>query len=235
MRQKIILPIIVLLLSAVLPSYQADNYISVFDDRFWYSLNYALLDDSALNADAFACAFLGLKFLSQSFPLEKPHLLTIIDYSLPSTKERLFVIDLNMNQIIYKSLVAHGQNSGELVATKFSNTVHSHQSSLGFFVTGNTYLGGQGYSMIMNGLDTGFNDHAVNRAIVMHGADYVSERFIKNHGRIGRSYGCPAVPEHMNTGIINLIKEGSVIFCYYPDSNYIGTSTILNGDYRLIN
>lgn len=141
-------------------------------------------------------------------------LLTIIDYSLPSTEPRLWVLDLAKGEVLYHELVAHGAGTGELYATRFSNVKDSRQTSLGLFRTGGTYMGGNGYSLKLQGLDKGFNDRAEERHIVMHGAWYVSAEHARNQGRLGRSWGCPAVSEAVAREIIDLIKGGSFVFSY---------------------
>ncbi|WP_419237734.1 murein L,D-transpeptidase catalytic domain family protein [Photobacterium leiognathi subsp. mandapamensis] len=145
---------------------------------------------------------------------KKKSLLTIIDYSKPSTQKRFYVIDLKQNKLLYKTYVSHGMNSGLLKASDFSNKVNSHKTSLGTFLTESTYNGGNGYSLKLNGLTRGKNDNALKRYIVIHGAKYVSESFIKRNGYLGRSWGCPALPEALAKKIIDTIKGGSVIFAY---------------------
>ena len=144
-------------------------------------------------------------------------LLTVIDYSLPSTKPRLWVLDLASGKVLFRELVAHGQGSGDNYATRFSNLPDSHQSSLGLFLTGNTYTGGNGYSLKLRGLESGVNDLAESRYIVMHGAWYVSPEHARTHGRIGRSWGCPALPKETAGPVIDSIKEGSFLFVYGND------------------
>ncbi len=146
--------------------------------------------------------------------LKKRNILTIVDFSKPSTQERLFVIDLEHKKILIQSYVAHGQNSGENKAKHFSNKANSHQSSLGFYITAETYMGKHGYSLRLDGLEQGINDNARSRNIVIHKASYVSQSFIKQNGRLGRSWGCPALPEEKYKAIIDLIKEGSCLFIY---------------------
>jgi hypothetical protein len=141
-------------------------------------------------------------------------LLTVIDYSLPSTEPRLWVLDLEKGEVLYHELVAHGAGTGELYATRFSNVKDSRQTSLGLFRTGGTYMGGNGYSLKLQGLDKGFNDRAEERHIVMHGAWYVSAEHARSQGRIGRSWGCPAVSDEVAQEIIDLIKGGSFVFSY---------------------
>ena len=155
--------------------------------------------------------------------LKKP-LLTVIDYSLPSTHKRLWIIDLEQQKILLHTVVAHGRNSGALLAEKFSNRPESYQSSLGFFQTGEAYQGKHGYSLRLDGLEVGINDQARARAIVIHGADYAKETVAATAGRLGRSLGCPAVPPDLSTPLIKLIKEGSLLFIYGKDPNYLRMS-----------
>jgi hypothetical protein len=155
--------------------------------------------------------------------LKKP-LLTVIDYSLPSTQKRLWIIDLRQQKILLHTVVAHGRNSGALLAEKFSNRPESYQSSLGFFQTGEAYQGKHGYSLRLDGLEAGINDQARARAIVIHGADYAKEMVAATAGRLGRSLGCPAVPPDLSTPLIKLIKEGSLLFIYGKDPNYLRMS-----------
>lgn len=145
---------------------------------------------------------------------KKKPLLTIIDYSKPSTKKRFYVIDLKQNKLLYRTYVSHGMKSGLLRADSFSNKVDSHKTSLGTFLTATTYHGGNGYSLKLNGLTRGKNDNALKRYIVVHGAKYASESFIKRNGYLGRSWGCPALPIAVAGKIIDTIKGGSVIFAY---------------------
>lgn len=182
-----------------------------------------------LNFEVFSKALTGFKNLKKSGLLnEDSHLLTVCDFSMSSNTKRLWVIDLNDKKVLFNSLVAHGKNTGEEFATNFSNTDSSLQSSMGFYITDTTYNGGNGYSLKLLGMDKGFNDAAYRRAIVMHGADYVSEDFAAAHKRIGRSWGCPAVPRDLTQPIINTIKGRNVLFIYYPDQNYLSKSEWLN-------
>jgi hypothetical protein len=158
--------------------------------------------------------------------LQKP-LLTVIDFSLPSTEKRLWIIDLATREIVLNTVVAHGRNSGNLMAEKFSNQPESYQSSLGFYKTAETYQGKHGYSLRLDGLENGFNDQARSRAIVIHGADYAREEFAKSTGRLGRSLGCPALPPELSAKVIDLIKEGSLLFIYGQDLDYLSRSTLI--------
>ena len=154
-------------------------------------------------------------------------MITIIDFSLPSDKERLWVLDLIHGKVLFHCLVSHGRNSGELMAEHFSNTPGSCASSPGFYTTGETYIGKHGLSLTLDGLETGINDKARARTIVMHGADYVSTDFIRKYGRLGRSFGCPAVPEELSKEIIQTIKDGSCLFIYVPKTSYTSNSPII--------
>jgi hypothetical protein len=156
-----------------------------------------------------------------------PRTLTVIDYSKPSTAKRLWVVDLETRGVIFEELVAHGEGSGGNRATAFSNLPDSHQTSLGLFVTGESYVGKNGYSLRLDGLDRGFNDRARARAIVMHGAPYVSPDVAKTLGRLGRSWGCPAVSDAVARPLIDLVKGGNLVFAYYPDREWLRSSAYL--------
>jgi L,D-transpeptidase catalytic domain len=158
-----------------------------------------------------------------------PKTLTIIDYSLPSTEPRLWVLDLTTGRTLYQEIVAHGRGSGGNMATAFSNAADSHQTSLGLFVTEDTYVGQNGYSMRLNGLEPGVNDQARARAIVMHGAPYVDPELVAVQGRIGRSWGCPALRPAVARELIDRIKGGSLLFAYYPDKQWLSGSQFLTG------
>lgn len=189
---------------------------------------YSTLDNNDIPYEAFAHAVKGFNSIIRTTDQLNDSILTIIDYSLPSTKERLFVIDLKNKRLLKKSLVAHGTGTGALYARNFSNKPQSHQSSLGFFITCNTYYGKHGYSLRISGIEKGINDNARKRAIVFHAADYVSTNFIKKHGRLGRSFGCPALPVNKNEEIINIIKGESCVFIFYPDTKYLKQSILLS-------
>ncbi|MFQ3173023.1 MAG: hypothetical protein ACI8W0_000104 [Flavobacterium sp.] len=156
------------------------------------------------------------------------NVLTIIDFSMSSNANRLWVIDLNTNTILYNSLVAHGRNTGNEFATSFSNVPQSFKSSLGFYSTGEIYKGKHGESLKLDGLEKGINSNARDRAIVIHGAEYVSHSFIKNNKRLGRSLGCPAIPVELTDKIIQTIKDKSCLFIYYPSDNYKGDSKLVS-------
>jgi hypothetical protein len=151
-------------------------------------------------------------------------LLTIIDYSLSSNQERMWIVDMNNVQVVHSSLVAHGRNSGQEFANSFSNISGSHQSSLGFYLTEDIYQGKHGTSLYLNGLEPGINDNARQRTIVMHSASYVSREFIHNNARLGRSFGCPAIPLDDHENIITLLSGGSTIYIHHTDETYHGSS-----------
>ena len=181
-----------------------------------------------INHEAVQLALNGYQKLRSLGKLVNVQYLTIADFSKPSNEERLFIIDLNIMQVVVKSLVAHGRNSGVKIANQFSNQYASFQSSLGFYITGSEYKGKHGNSLELYGVEAGINDHAKNRAIVIHGADYVSKTFIQQQGYIGRSLGCPAVPNNKVRDIIDAIQGASCMFVYAPNKNYLVQSALLN-------
>lgn len=154
----------------------------------------------------------------------KKQVLTVIDYSLPSWKQRMWIFDLNRDKLLYNTYVAHGKNSGSDTPNHFSNQPSSKATSLGTYVTKDTYIGSKGYSLNLKGLEKGFNDNAYDRRVVIHGAWYVEPNFIKQQGRAGRSWGCPSIAKTLARPVINTIKGGSVVFAYYPDRNYLSHS-----------
>ncbi len=185
------------------------------------------LDDKGLSEEAFNEAITGYTTLKKQGKLDNADIISIADFTKPSSMKRLFVINLKQIKILFNTYVAHGQNSGREMAANFSNRPESFQSSLGFYVTSDTYMGKNGFSMHLQGLEKGINDLAYDRAIVMHGAPYVSENFIRSNGYLGRSWGCPAVPELLNKPIINTIKGGSCLFIYGNSNNYNKNSRLL--------
>ncbi len=180
-----------------------------------------------ISPEAIKYALSGYAYLDEQNRLCKKDIITIVDFSKPSTQERLYVVNLKTKQILAKSLVAHGRNSGEVYANKFSNSSESYQSSLGFYVASETYDGKHGYSLKLDGMEAGFNSNARDRGVVVHGADYVSYNFINATGRLGRSQGCPALPMSNYQQIISLIKGGSCFFIYHPNKYYLAHSPIL--------
>lgn len=186
--------------------------------------------DGLLRYDAFKSAYEGYKKLNKN---NNPFL-TVIDFSLPSTEKRMYVLDLSKKKILFVTYVSHGRNSGENYATSFSNRDGSYQSSLGFYRTDKTYNGGNGYSLQLDGLEKGINDRARQRAIVIHGADYCNENIINSVGRLGRSYGCPALPRELTKPIIDTIKGGSLLFIYADHPEYLANSSVLKESNLLI-
>jgi hypothetical protein len=187
------------------------------------------LDKKGLSKKVFDLAIKGYNNLLQKRLIHNKNILTVIDFSKPSSQKRLYVIDLKRNKVMFQSLVAHGRNSGLEYATSFSNENDSHKSSLGFYITLNTYSGECGYALKLKGCEKGFNDHAYERAIVMHGSEYITEQFLHSNGFLGRSWGCPALPEKISKKIIDVIKNGSCLFLYHPTQKYLLTSPILHG------
>ena len=189
----------------------------------------ANLQDSGLSKEVFNLAIKGLSKLEENGKLQNATLVTIADYSQSSNKKRLYVIDLKNKKLLFNTYVAHGRNTGEEYANSFSNVEGSCKSSLGFYVTEKPITGPHtGYSLLLQGVEKGFNDNAQKREIIIHAADYATENFIKKHGRLGRSYGCPALPPELNKEIIETIKGGTCLFIYNPDNNYLCASTLLN-------
>lgn len=181
-----------------------------------------------LSEQAFDYALKGYDYLKEKGKIINENVISIVDFTKPSSQKRLYVIDLRDCKILFNTYVAHGQGSGKQYAENFSNKPESYQSSLGFYVTSDTYSGKNGFSMHLNGIEKGINDKAEDRAIVMHGAPYVNESLIRSQGYIGRSWGCPAVPESLNKPIIEKIKNGSCLFIYGNNKNYLNKSKILN-------
>jgi hypothetical protein len=181
-----------------------------------------------LKADVLKLALNAAKKAEEKGLVQRRDLLTVIDYSLPSSQPRLFVFNLAAKKLLFRELVAHGKNSGDNVTTAFSNDPGSLESSLGLFVTADTYSGHNGYSLRLKGLEEGFNDMAWDRAIVLHGAAYVSYEAVKVLGRLGRSWGCPAVSSLVSKKIIDTIRGGSAVFAYYPDRSWLATSVFLH-------
>jgi L,D-transpeptidase catalytic domain len=179
----------------------------------------------AANPKVLALAARAAECARRQGRLDSFHRLAVIDYSLPSTKPRLWVFDVDRGRLLFQELVAHGRNTGEAMAHKFSNVEGSKMSSLGLFRAADTYYGGNGYSLRLHGLDAGFNDRALDRAIVMHGAPYVSEAIAQHLGRLGRSWGCPAVRQEVARGVIDTLKGGALLFAYYPDDKWLSEST----------
>ncbi len=199
------------------------------DDMASRLYNSIHLADVGLSEEAFDYAWKGYVELLEKKKIHRGNLLSICDFSQPSSQKRLYIIDIENGVLMVNTYVAHGKNSGGEYATKFSNTPESLQSSLGFYITSNTYTGKHGLSLRIIGVDPGYNDKALERTIVIHGAAYVDPARAKAGVFMGRSWGCPAVPKNESTKIINTIKEGSCFFIYHPGKNYLLGSKILNG------
>lgn len=182
-----------------------------------------------LSRKAFELAWKGYQYMLSKKLLRNREILSICDFSQSSKRKRLYIIDLESMKLLINTHVAHGRNSGSEYAKTFSNAEESHKSSLGFYVTRNTYWGGHGLSLEIDGLERGINDKANERKIVVHGSDYVGDRFLRSNSFNGRSFGCPAVSSKINGKVINTIKNGSCFFIYHPTKNYISKSRILNG------
>ena len=195
---------------------------SVFDATAW-----ADTQVGAVNSKVFALALQAAATAVERGDA-KPSTLTVIDFSRPSTQKRLWVYDLRSRAMLFEELVSHGRNSGMNLASAFSNVAESNMSSLGLYRTAEAYIGKHGYSLRLDGLDRGFNDRARERAIVIHGADYVSEGVTKAQGRLGRSLGCPAVRPEVSRQLIDAVKGGGLVFAYYPDPQWLQTSAYVS-------
>jgi hypothetical protein len=219
------------------PVNKTANYTTGTDNsaevNYWIDSLYSQMNLSAagLTRNAFFDACKGYEYLLTQNEIQKPGLLTVCDYSQSSNKKRLYVLDLNAGKILFNTYVAHGRNSGNDLATSFSNSNNSNKSSLGFLITAETYIGDNGYSLRLDGLEKGFNDNVRNRAIVMHGSNYVNNERASDGIMMGRSFGCPAVPAAQVRNIVDCIKGGSCIFNYYPDKKYTKSSKILNANF----
>ena len=187
------------------------------------------LSDLGLSHDAFSFALRGFEKLRKEGKLLNQSVLTIIDFSQSSTKKRMYVIDLAKKVLLFNTYVAHGRNTGDEFAQRFSNIPGTFQSSLGFYLTENMAIGSKvGLSLLLKGLEKGINDKAREREIIIHGADYATEDFIKQTGRLGRSYGCPSLPPDVIKPVAETIKDGSLLFIYSPDNSYLEKSEVLN-------
>ncbi len=186
--------------------------------------------EGELDYGVFEVAMIGYYNLIHRDLVPRDSIITVIDYTRPSAEERLVVLDLESRQVLHTSLVAHGMNSGEECAESFSNEPGSLQSSLGFYVTGEEYVGAHGKALRLAGVDTMFNDRAEERCIVVHGAWYCTDDFVEEHGRLGRSWGCPVLPPDMVPEMIDDMKDGTCLFAYYDDDDYMRNSTNMDPD-----
>lgn len=193
----------------------------------WKSTVALLSKKFNISLDALQNAVNVYQKLKLAGQLNNQQYLTIADFSKPSSEKRLFIINMDKMELVFQSLVAHGRNSGKLMAEKFSNKMESYQSSLGFFITGNVYNGKHGMSLQLEGIEAGINDKAKQRAIVIHGAEYVNDQLIKKQGYIGRSLGCPAVPQNQVKKIIETIKGSSLFYIHASDKTYAQQSSLV--------
>ncbi|MDP4265597.1 MAG: murein L,D-transpeptidase catalytic domain family protein [Bacteroidota bacterium] len=205
----------------------APNILSVVKPSLLGLYSILSLDSLGLSKEAFNEAVTGYLNLQKAGTILKTGVLSIVDFSIPSFKKRLFVLDMENGKLLFNTLVAHGRNSGQVLATKFSNRARSFQSSLGFYLTGETYNGHKGYALRLMGMEQGINDNAYNRGIVVHAAPYVNEEISRIYGRLGRSEGCPAIPVNIHRSVIETIKDGSCFFIYGKDSRYANQSKLL--------
>jgi hypothetical protein len=187
------------------------------------------LGKSGLNQKAFEYAWRGYHNLMKQGKLKKSYVLTVCDFTQSSSSKRMYVIDVAHKKLLFNTYVSHGMNSGVEYATTFSNKANSFKSSLGFFVTSKTYVGRNGLSLKVQGLEKGYNDLAAKRHIVLHGSDYITPEYLKDNGEMGRSLGCAAMPNVMSPKIIKTIKNGSCLFIYHPTTNYLIHSNVING------
>jgi len=187
------------------------------------------LAEYGLSNEVFQLALKGYTKLEATGQLEHPGIITIVDFSQSSKNKRMYVIDFKEHKLLFNTLVAHGRNTGEEFAKNFSNELGTLKSSLGFYVTKNQVMGNKvGLSLIIRGVEKGFNDNAISRQIIMHGADYATEEFIRKTGRLGRSYGCLSLPPDLIKPVIETIEKGTCLFIFNPDSNYLSHSTLIN-------
>lgn len=191
--------------------------------------NYMSLQNAGLDQKAFEYAWRGYHNLLKKGLLRKENVLSICDFSQPSNSKRMYVIDVRHKKLLYRTFVAHGQNSGGEYADAFSNMPDSYMSSLGFYITNKTYYGRNGLSLRISGVDTGYNDLAGKRNIVLHGSSYVSLKYMHKYGSIGTSLGCPAIPNSMSPRIIRTVRNGSCLFIYHPTQKYLQESAVING------
>ncbi len=200
--------------------------LNAADNDLYTVLN---LSDYGLSREVFQLAIKGYNKLESAGQLGNPAVLTIVDFSQSSKNKRMYVIDFINHRLLFNTLVAHGRNTGEEFASEFSNKTGTLKSSLGFYITKNHIFGSKvGISLIIKGVEKGFNDNAISRQIIIHGADYVTEQFIKRTGRLGRSYGCPSLPPDMIKPVIQAIEKGTCLFIFHADPDYLRNSQLIN-------
>lgn len=230
LRKKNLLILLLLVMSSVTNQWSValpvKSTLPILIDKFKTAYSENTFELPAL--DLLQTALSGYELLNKEHSIDRPEVLTIIDFSLPSHQERLWVLDLVEAKVLYHCLVSHGRNSGDIMAEKFSNKPGSYISSPGFYTTGETYFGKHGFSLKLDGIEYGINDKARERAIVVHGADYVSSEFIEKNGRLGRSLGCPAVPVELSREIIETIKDGTCLFVFTATESYMSKSPVMS-------
>jgi hypothetical protein len=199
----------------------------IFEDSILSLYNTIGLNEYNLSYTAFRYGMIGYFSLEQDGKLGAKKLISIIDFTKPSSEKRFYTIDLEKLEVKYHTYVSHGKNTGWNTAESFSNVVHSNASSLGFYITAETYVGSKGYSLKLDGQDKGYNDNMRTRAVVMHEADYVNESWIKKYGRLGRSQGCPALPKEISKKVIDSIKHHTLIFAYSENKPFLNASSHL--------
>lgn len=201
-----------------------ESNVAALSARLYDSLK---LDQLGLSMEALQYAYKGYETLVEQGAVKNTDVLTVCDFSQPSNKKRMYILDVKNFKVLLNTYVAHGKNSGLNMAEHFSNSPESLQSSLGFYITKNTYKGKHGLSLRLDGLEQGFNDNAEARAVVVHGAQYIGNQRAGS-GYMGRSFGCPAVPQQQASTVINYIKGGSCLFIYHPSTVYLSHSKLIN-------
>ncbi len=224
MNRSMFVLLMMLMMAFPVPGYSLNFDLNPFKNNSSVFSDFPELRDK-ISSRALDMALSGYNALKEQGKVSRDGILTVIDFNRPSVDQRLFVIDVKRGQLLYSGLVAHGKGSGDIYPRSFSNVPGSHQSSLGFYTTGDTYDGKNGYSLRLQGLEQGVNDKAESRSIVIHGADYVSYDFIKKNGRLGRSEGCPAISFDSFQQVIDLIKGGSCLFIYHGGREHADKST----------
>ncbi len=223
--KKIIIGFLILLIPVI--SNAGDNKSDLTQNNTADIYNSLNLGQVGLKKEVFEKALKGWKKLHSK--LANSDILSIADYSQSSNNKRLYIIDFKNQKLLFNTYIAHGKNTGEEFAQSFSNEPSSLKSSMGFYITSNTFISPKhGLALLISGVEKGFNDNAQKREIIIHAADYVSEDFIKKHGRLGRSFGCPALSPELNKPIIETIKAGTCLFIYYPSEEYNRNSVLLN-------
>lgn len=236
MNKRFIFLVLVFILSTFLYFSNAQNHLSKEKQlalkkaelnikELYNELNAAQYN---LSFEAFRYAYIGYQSLKKQQRLNGKELFSIIDFTKDCNSKRFYTIDLEKMKIVYNTYVAHGKKSGDRLATSFSDVAESNKSSIGFYITGSTYNGGNGYSLALHGDEKGYNSNLAKRSVVIHTADYANENYMARNGRLGRSLGCPVLPENIYKQIIDAIKDKTMIFAYYNDAKYLKTSKYLN-------